>query len=609
MKLLSSFLALIVSATALHAQGSIPNIRINDDAAGAQQGGARIAIDRNGTLYVAWTDFRSNSKGDIYLSASTDGGITFSPDRAVYTGGTVQSGMERGVTMALDSLGGIHMVWMEAKRTNIPELRYSRSTDGGATFSAPAYIGGPAGVSAQDFPSMGIDAANNIYVAWVDDREMRGGTGTNTQIYFTRSTDRGGAFSPPMRASAMPGGVGGSCECCNTGMAVSRDGHVYISFRSNIDNRRDVFVARSLDRGESFEVAMPAASAQWVLPACPMSGSAIVLDNEETAHIVWRDARPNAPGQGHIYHSMLFYGASACTPDVRLETGLARGNFPSIAVTPGGAIVCSAQGVRGSASDVVAVYSFDGGNTFTPASNLADDPAPSARTEPVTITGPDGARYSVWVDTRRDNKGDIYFGRDTTTVTLTRPDRVSLQLPADGATIQAFEGFSWRMPANLGGARNVACDLTIVKDGTPTTVKDIRTASHTRTLAPGDYRWFVVAHTAVGRSEPSDTFSFTLAPQGSGVRDAASSAAMLRGVLVDRAADVLRVMFDLNAPGDVTLSVTGLDGRRRLALEPRAFGAGEQHETVDIRSLPSGAYILELTASGRRDLRKFMVVR
>jgi hypothetical protein len=610
MKFLVYILAIVLFAVELHAQNPIPNMRINDDPSGAKQGAARIALDRNGTIYVAWTDFRSNNKGDIYLSKSTDGGTTFSANKAVYTGGTVQSGMERGVTMAIDSMGGIHMVWMEASRSSVPELRYIRSTDGGATFSHPVYIGGPSGISAQDFPSMGIDAGNNLYVAWVDDRELRAGTGTNVQIYFMRSADRGLTFSAPMRVSKMPGGIGGSCECCNTGMAVSPSGHIYISFRSNIKNRRDVFVARSLNGGESFETAMPAASEQWMLDACPMSGSAVALDEDETAHIVWRDVRPSVPGQGYIYHAMLFYEATACTPDTRLSTSLVRSNFPAIAITSDGGIICSFQGDRDNVSDAVSVYSFDGGNSFTTASKIADDPKASSRLEPIMVVGADGTRYTVWTDARRD-AGDIYFVKDSRPLTLVKPDRVSLLLPANAATIKTFQEFSWSVPANLADARNVSYDLTIVKDGSPTVVKDIRANSYRTTLSPGSYSWNVVAHTPAGRSEASETFSFMLtSDQGAGVPNATvEESLVLHDAFVSSAGDEVRISFGLRKPETVTLSVIGIDGVRRMISNPRTYGAGEQSATLDIRSLASGVYLLELRSSSGRQVRKFTVAR
>lgn len=611
MKIFTCLLMVIVSALSLRAQNPMPNMRINDDPSGAQQGGARIALDRSGTIYVAWTDFRSNGDGDIYLSKSTDDGATFSPNMPVYTGGAVPSGMQRGVAMAIDSIGGIHMVWMEMKRSNLPDLRYIRSTDGGATFSAPMYIGGPAGVSAQDFPSMGIDANNIIYVAWVDDRESRGGKKGTTQIYFTRSSDRGLSFSVPTRASNMPGGVGGSCECCNTSMAVSSDGHIYISFRSNIDNRRDIFMARSLNGGESFDAAIPVASERWILLACPMTGSAIVLDEEETAHIAWRDSRPSSQGKDYIYHAMLFYGETSCTPDMKISATPRRSNFPSIGITPDGAIFCTFQDNRNDGSDILSVYSFDGGNSFTAASNISDDPGTSQQLEPVSTVGPNGTRYTVWHDERND-EGDIYFAKDASPLTLTAPDRVPLISPIDAAVIGTFKKFSWQPPSNLVDARNVSYALTITKNGVPRLIDGIRATSYEMSLEPGSYSWSVVAYTPVGSLQASDTFSFTLSPdQGSGVGNAVSDdeALMLHHVSPNPATDELRVSFRLSEPETIVVSVIGMDGAQDMRFVPRSYEAGEQWATLDVRSLASGVYLLELRSSGRSRTTEFTVVR
>lgn len=603
--LLLSLLLLIVgigASTDVRAQGT-PSTRVNDDTAGATQGSARIALDRSGTIYVAWTDLRNNENGDIYLSRSTDGGLTFSPNRAVYAGGAVPLGMQRGVAMAIDSIGGIHMVWSEAKRGDLPEMLYSRSTDGGATFSAPAFIGGAAGVSVQDFPSIGIDAANNVYVAWVDDREQRAKTGANMQVYTVRSTDRGATFGAPARASNMAGGVGGSCECCNTAMAVSPAGHVYITFRSNVKNRRDIFVARSLDRGQTFDTAIPVASEPWTILVCPMTGSSIALDAEETAHIVWRDSRPSAKPKDFIYHAMLFRGATACTPDMQISATPKKSNFPSIAIGRDGAIFCTFHDNRNDASDLFSVISLDGGNSFSAPAEVADAPASTSQTEPMSVIAPDGARYTVWQDARRDG-GDIHFTADRSTLAVTAPEPATPLLPADGSVISGSGALTWRAPASMAGARNVAYDLTIVRNGIPETIGDLRSTSYPISLQPGAYSWYVTAHTAAGRSAASDTFSFTLLPAQSGV---AVEHAPSSGLRLARSADGLRVSFRTPVATSRTISVIALDGRRVMALPSRFVEAGEQHEELDLRSLPSGSYLLEVRAGADRWVRGFEV--
>lgn len=60
-----------------------PKVRVNHDAAGADQHQPNVAVDSQGRVYVAWYDRRGTALGNTvhaYASVSTDGGSTFGPD-------------------------------------------------------------------------------------------------------------------------------------------------------------------------------------------------------------------------------------------------------------------------------------------------------------------------------------------------------------------------------------------------------------------------------------------------------------------------------------------------------------------------------------------------
>jgi hypothetical protein len=212
---------------------------------------------------------------------------------------------------------------------------------------------------------------------------------------------------------------------------------------------------------------------------------------------------------------------------------------------------------------------------------------------------------------RRD-KSDIYFTKDSRHLMLTAPERVALLGPADAAVLGsgAFREFSWSRPSNLFEPRNVAYDLTIMKDGVPTIMEGIRGTSYTAALAPGSYAWYVVAHIPTGSSAPSDTFSLTLSPDQAAVGNRVTNESLMLGeVFPSPATDDLRIRFALSHPETITFSVIGLDGARQMTLAARTYEAGEQQETLDLRSLSSGAYLLELRSQGERRIREFTVVR
>lgn len=506
----STLLLLFLAGSALYAQGFSSNLRINDDPVGKRQSSPQVTIDRLGTIYVAWTDYRSNSKGDVYLSRSTDGGTTFSSNIPVYTGGSAASGSQEGVQMAIGPDGALHLVWVVYQGTTLPFIAYLHSTDGGTSFSTPKPISGTPGSSAMSFPSIAIDSSNNIYVAWVDDRELRSGVGPTPQVYLTVSNDGGTTFSQSKRATRMSGGKGGSCECCNTSMAASPDGELYISFRSDIDDRRDIFIARSLDRGETFVPAIAAASEEWHIEECPTTGSSIALDKEGTAHVVWRDSRPSSGGKNYIYYTTLRSGDTSCAPNMRISGASGKSNFPTLALTPDGAILVLFEDNQVDEMNIYATYSLDGGNTFTPLVKPTDESSATRQDLVSTSVGPRGERYAVWQDRRRDD-GDIYFARDMEPVALTLPDSPLLIEPHDGGLRSRELHFQWNVPANLGDGLHTRYSLTYERvEGGNWQVDDIASTSYHTMLEPGTYRWHITASTLVGNSTPSDTFTFII---------------------------------------------------------------------------------------------------
>jgi hypothetical protein len=605
--LLFSLLAVAISLP-VAAQTFSPNIRVNDDGAGRQQMSPQVRVDRQGRIYVVWSDFRTNTEGDIYISSSTDGGMTFSPNRPAYSGGAAISGMQRGVQFAIDSRGWLHLVWLEQKGDM--DLFYSRSTDMGATFTAPVRLSGDSAKHSQDFPSIAIDSSDNIYIAFIDNRDLMNGLSKAAQLYFTKSTDGGSSFSQPVRASNMAGGVGGSCECCNTSIAATGNGHVYISFRSDINNRRDIFIARSLNGGASFDTAIPAASEEWIIPACPMTGSTIALDREETAHVMWRDLRPSANGQKYVYYTTLRFGDTVCAPDIVISD--IKSEFPSLSITPDGAILSAYQHNRNGTNTVVYRYSFDGGNSFTMEATPSDEISNRKRELVSTAVGPNGARYAVWQDSRRD-VSDIYFSRDTSSPALISPGVAQPIAPQNGAQLPSPQPFVWSSPfINIIAPRNVVYDLTYETGGKRTEVHNIHNTTYSAALEPGDYRWWISARTLIGTSPSSDTMTFSVLGS-SGVREdaIAESAVVCRPnpVSGDERVTVTFMVPEGASSSTAILTLNDLTGREVMRLPVELHQPGREEVVVATSGLASGIYNLVLHQGVRMQTTQLVVVR
>jgi hypothetical protein len=191
-------------------------------------GEADVATSGN-NVYVVWRDFITGS-GDIYYCISTDRGASFGG--AMNLSNTTLS----STAPALAALGNnVYVVWVDAVTGNT-EIFYARSTDSGASFSAPVNLSNSPAFS-PDRPAISA-SGNNVYVVW-----KQAGL-ANHDILYARSTDGGASFSAPVNISA---------GAFSQVPAITASGNnVYVVWVDNISGNWDVLYRRSTDGGASF---------------------------------------------------------------------------------------------------------------------------------------------------------------------------------------------------------------------------------------------------------------------------------------------------------------------------------------------------------------------
>jgi hypothetical protein len=124
-----------------------------------------LAIASDNSVYLAWTVGEDDS-ADIRVAKSTDRGQTFTEPKVVEK----TSGYSDAPKLAVDVKGTIHLVFGESSGGPFDRshVRYTRSRDGGRTFEPAREISAPhpESIESAAFPSLSLDAQNNIYVLW-----------------------------------------------------------------------------------------------------------------------------------------------------------------------------------------------------------------------------------------------------------------------------------------------------------------------------------------------------------------------------------------------------------------------------------------------------------
>src|SRR5437016_1582321 len=164
-----------------------PSSRVNNDAGGADQGAPAIAVAPNRDVQVVWRDARSAAtKGtDIYAARSTNRGATWIYPATPWVNDDSGNVAQQEPTIAIDRAGTIYVAWTDFRSGPNPDIYAARSTSGGVSFGASVKVNDDVGPVWQFQPSLTANGGK-IVVAWTD---LRTGGSTNLDIYASTSLD------------------------------------------------------------------------------------------------------------------------------------------------------------------------------------------------------------------------------------------------------------------------------------------------------------------------------------------------------------------------------------------------------------------------------------
>jgi hypothetical protein len=216
-----------------------------------------------GRVYVAWDEVTETRGQAVLISSSADGGESFGPAVAVAGGtnvGVVPLVGQGGVVHLV-------WAEFSGSRFDTIELLTARSEDGGESWSTPVRIDQifPAGIegmrTGEGLPAAAVDARKGaLYVAWQDARN----DGSTDQILLSRSTDGGASWTAPVVVSDGPADAGSFTPAVAVDGA-GRVGIAYNSLRNDPDRRLlvDEYLAVSTDGGAHFGASRRLSPTSW----------------------------------------------------------------------------------------------------------------------------------------------------------------------------------------------------------------------------------------------------------------------------------------------------------------------------------------------------------
>ncbi len=231
-----------------------------------------LAVDLQNTpyknfIYVTWTEFDSYGSSNpldssrILFSRSTDNGNTWSvPVRVSDKGGNCvdEDLTVEGAVPTVGPNGEIYTAW-----SGPLGIMFDKSTDGGLTWGNDIFVsdqpGGwdfnvPGIYRCNGFPVTACDTSRtftrgNIYILWGDQRNGI----DNSDVFISKSTDGGNTWSPALKVN----NDNTTRHQFFPWLTIDQTtGHLFVIFydrRNTTGLATDVYVAKSVDGGETFE--------------------------------------------------------------------------------------------------------------------------------------------------------------------------------------------------------------------------------------------------------------------------------------------------------------------------------------------------------------------
>lgn len=258
--------------------------------------GAAAAFDAQGSLWAVYAADRR-----VVVRRSGDAGRTW--DKPV-----IVTSQPEGVGVDGDSFpkiatgtgGEIYVTWTKPlAKPYTGDIRFSRSIDGGKSFSNPVTLHTDRQEITHRFDALTVNAQGQVFVAWIDKRDQVNAAKGRLQyrgaaVYYAVSDDRGATFRGDFKLADH------SCECCRIALLPQADGTVLALWRHVFEpNIRDhaLAVMRADGRPEKLRRAT---YDDWRIDACPHHGPSLAADASGVLHAVWFSQGINGSG--------VFYG-------------------------------------------------------------------------------------------------------------------------------------------------------------------------------------------------------------------------------------------------------------------------------------------------------------
>lgn len=255
-------------------------------------------FDPNGRLWLVWSQ-----AGRVYVSHSGDLGKSFSaPSTVNAVAEPVEANGEARPKIVVTKAGAVYVSWTKKlSQHHAGHIRFSRSLDGGKTFTQPVQVNSDSAEITHRFDSMAVNNRDYIYIAWIDGRdkaeaEQAGRPFDGASLYYSYSSDGGRSFHAEKKITDHV------CECCRVILKIDPKQMPVVIWRHVFDGQiRDPALSQFAAKDKPGPVERISAD-NWKIDGCPHQGPALSIAPKGAYFMTWFT--------GAETHKGLFFSSS-----------------------------------------------------------------------------------------------------------------------------------------------------------------------------------------------------------------------------------------------------------------------------------------------------------
>jgi len=237
------------------------------------------AMAPDGTIYVLWTD-KTEQGLQMKISRSTDDGVTFSPPANIDTGALEIATWEETQPKLGVSDNRIALAFSSPSGDNV-WVTHS-DTAGGLNFPAPIAVSSGGIDPKNQFPAVAIGNDDEIWVTWARGEQPNGVGFGVLRMFAARESEGFAATNITDETSGRP------CVCCGVEMLGMSSGEMVVVFRG-WDSPREQFIVQHPGTAGGTWTTVQASNSNWEFMGCPENGSGIAEIPGGGVRMAWTD--------------------------------------------------------------------------------------------------------------------------------------------------------------------------------------------------------------------------------------------------------------------------------------------------------------------------------